>query len=164
MRRGEIFNLKWSMVDMKRRTITLEANMTKDNEKRIIPISDPLLKLLKEIPRPIHDDHVLLFRGKPLQALGKALNRACDKAEIPYGRKTNNGFVFHDLRHNFNTNMRKAGVTESVIMAVTGHSTWEMFDRYNTVDLEDTRNAVKSLKVFFQNVTQNVTLAENSEQ
>jgi len=38
--------------------------------------------------------------------------------------------------------MRKAGVPESVIMEFTGHSTREMFDRYNTVDLEDTRKAV----------------------
>jgi len=46
--------------------------------------------------------------------------------------------------------MRKAGVPESVIMEMTGHSTREMFDRYNTVDEEDTRQAVKQLEVFFQ--------------
>ncbi len=34
----------------------------------------------------------------------------------------------------FNTNMRKAGVEESAIMAITGHSTRQMFDRYNTID------------------------------
>jgi len=39
-------------------------------------------------------------------------------------------------------------------MPITGHSTREMFDRYNTVDMEDTRQAVKTLEVFFQNVTQ----------
>jgi hypothetical protein len=42
--------------------------------------------------------------------------------------------------------MRKAGVQESVIMAITGHSTREMFDRYNTVDEEDAKNAVKKLE------------------
>ena len=50
--------------------------------------------------------------------------------------------------------MWKAGVPESVIMAITDHSTRQMFDRYNTIDLEDTRNAVDSLEVFFENVTQ----------
>ena len=45
-------------------------------------------------------------------------------------------------------------------MAITGHSTREMFDRYNTIDLEDTRNAVNTLEVFFQNVTQNVNKVE----
>jgi hypothetical protein len=52
--------------------------------------------------------------------------------------------------------MRKAGVQESVIMAITGHSTREMFDRYNAVDEEDARKAEEDLEVFFQNVDQSV--------
>jgi hypothetical protein len=44
---------------------------------------------------------------------------------------------------------------ESVIMAITGHSTRKMFDRYNKVDMDDTRQAVNSLEVFLQNVDQN---------
>jgi integrase len=72
------------------------------------------------------------------------------KADIIYGRYEKDGFIFHDLRHTFNTNMRKAGVAESVIMDITGHSTREMFDRYNTIDEEDTRKAVNQLEAFFQ--------------
>ena len=41
------------------------------------------------------------------------------------------------MRHAFVTNMRKAGVSETVIMKITGHSTREMFDRYNKIDRED---------------------------
>jgi hypothetical protein len=37
--------------------------------------------------------------------------------------------------------MRKAGVAESVIMSITGRSTREMFDRYNTIDLDDVHRA-----------------------
>jgi hypothetical protein len=46
------------------------------------------------------------------------------------------------------------GMTEtmkSVIREITGHSTSEMFDRYNTVDDEDTQKAMNMLKVFFEN-------------
>ena len=57
--------------------------------------------------------------------------------------------------------MRKAGVAESVIMEITGHSTREMFDRYNTVDEEDTRKAVDQLQGFFESVDQTVDRAEN---
>ena len=49
------------------------------------------------------------------------------------------------MRHTFNTNMRKAGVHESVIMAVTGHSTREMFDRYNRIDHGNVHPAVHQL-------------------
>ncbi len=81
---------------------------------------------------------------------------ACKKAGIPYGRFVKDGFVFHDLRHTFNTNMRMAGVAESVIMEITGHSTREMFDRYNTVDDEDKRQAIDQLQRYLESVDQNV--------
>jgi integrase len=42
--------------------------------------------------------------------------------------------------------MRKAGVPESVIMKITGHSSRSMFDRYNTVDEGDLRQAIEQMK------------------
>ena len=92
----------------------------------------------------------------PLQ-IRKELKDACKKARIKYGRFVKGGFIFHDLRHTFNTNMRKAGIAESVIMKITGHSTREMFDRYNTVDEDDTRKAVKKLEGFLQVLTKSLT-------
>jgi len=41
-------------------------------------------------------------------------------------------------------------------MEITGHSTREMFDRYNRIDLDDAREAVERMGVFFRNVDQNV--------
>ena len=161
MRKGEILNLTWDKVDMKNGFIHLEAEDTKDKEKRSIPMCDELHKMLTNVTRHINNPHVFLFRGKPVSDIRRGLVKACEESNIVYGRNKKNGFTFHDTRHTFNTNMRKAGVPESVIMAITGHSTREMFDRYNTVDREDTHQAVKSLEVFFQNVTQNVTLGEN---
>jgi integrase len=61
------------------------------------------------------------------------------------GREINN-FRFYDLRHTFITNMRKAGVDHSVIMRLTGHKTPSMFQRYNTVDIEDAQGAFQKLE------------------
>ena len=44
-------------------------------------------------------------------------------------------------------------------MEITGHSTREMFDRYNTVDAEDARQAVDQLQSFLKSVDQNVDQA-----
>jgi len=157
MRKSEILkSLTWEKVSLKDRTIRLKAGDTKDNEPRVIPICDGLYEILKGLPRGIHDNHVILYKGKPIRDIRTTLFNACEKAKIPYGRFVNGGFVFHDLRHTFNTYMRKAGVHESVIMQITGHSTREMFDRYNTVDEDDAREAVRKFQGFIASVDQNV--------
>ena len=156
MRKAEILSLTWDKVDMKNRLIRLEASDTKDREARKIPISDELHGILKSIPKAIHDNHVILYKGKPIKDIRAALQRACREAGITYGRFAKGGFVLHDARHTFNTNMRKAGVAQSVIMKITGHSTSEMFERYNTVDEYDLRKAVDQMQGFLKSVDQNV--------
>ncbi|MGD8800323.1 MAG: tyrosine-type recombinase/integrase, partial [Desulfobacterales bacterium] len=120
------------------------------------PICDELYSLLVSMPNRLHDsgqvNHVFQFKGQPIKDIRTGLRCACKKAKIKYGRFEKGGFIFHDLRHTFNTNMRKAGVAESVIMRVTGHSTREMFDRYNTIDESDTRQAVAQMVNFIESV------------
>jgi integrase len=160
MRKGEIVNLTWDKVKLQDRMIHLEPADTKDKERRNIPICDELYKMLLSLPNRIQktgkDNHVFQFHGKPIRDIRTGLKKACKKAGIKYGRFVKGGFVFHDLRHTFNTNMRKAGVAESVIMDVTGHSTREMFDRYNTIDEDDTRKAVDQMTTFLKNVDHTV--------
>ncbi len=163
MRKGEVLNLTWDHIDMKNRIISLEASETKDREARQIPICDALYDILKGIPKAIHDNHVFLFKGKPVKDIRTALTRACRDAGIPYGRGTKDGFVFHDTRHCFNTNMRKSGAPESVIMKITGHSTREMFLRYDTVDAADTWKAVDQMEGFLRSVDQTVDQTPQKE-
>ena len=56
------------------------------------------------------------------------------------------------------------GVSESVIMAITGHATREMFDRYNEVDSTDKQQAVAQMDAFFKNVDQMVDQEELTQE
>jgi len=163
-RKEEILSLTWDKVDLKNHVIRLEAQDTKDREPRVIPIGEPLYNMLKNMPRAIHSKNVFLFNGKPVRDIRTSLYRACKAVGIETGRNKKDGFVFHDLRHTFNTYMRKAGVQESVIMGITGHSTREMFDRYNTIDSIDKRQAVDQMQAFLASVDQNVDQAPKNEQ
>lgn len=58
------------------------------------------------------------------------------------------GLCFPDFRHSAITNMRKAGIHTSVIMAISGHKTMAMFKRYNRIDLNDGRDAMRKLAAF----------------
>jgi integrase len=140
MRAGEVLNLTWNKVDMKQRIIRLESEDTKTSEPRVIYLNDDLLGILDEAGkvRNLGHNRVFTYKGQPITSIKTCFKTACRKAGI-----TN--FRFHDLRHTFNTNMRKAGVDKSVIMKITGHKTPSMFYRYNTVDLADAKEAYQKL-------------------
>ncbi len=54
--------------------------------------------------------------------------------------------------------MRKAGVADSVTRRIAGHSSREMFDRYNTADKEALRKAEAQMGIFLANVDYRVDL------
>jgi integrase len=141
MRAGEIFNLTWDKVDLKKKAIKLEAADTKTSEPRVIFLNGEILEIIGEAGkvRGLGHNRVFTYKGQPMASIKTCLRQACKKAGIDNLR-------FHDLRHTFNTNMRKAGVAPSVIMKMAGHKTLSMFNRYNTVDFGDAREAYCKLE------------------
>jgi len=110
----------------------------------------PGCNAVRNFPGPIREERRPTSRntvrgGALASNVKRSLVSACKEARISYGRKVKGGFTFHDLRHTFNTYIRR-GWLRSVIMQITGHSTLEMFDRYNMVDEEDARVAITRLQ------------------
>jgi integrase len=110
-------------VDLSNRRIYLDGPHTKEQEPRGVPINAKLLEVIKAIPARVADAdadrHVFKYQGVPFTDMRDALEEACKKAGVVYGRFEREGFVFHDLRHTFTTNMRRAGVPEREIIAIT---------------------------------------------
>jgi integrase len=152
MRRQEVFGLCWSAVNVKDRVISLGE--TKNGRPRMVPMTERLFATLKAIPRDLRDkEHVFLLRGKPVVDIRDSIEAACERVGIEYGC-TKDGFTLHSLRHTVNTDLRKAGVQESVINAIIGHVDGSMFGRYNTIDLEDLRQAMTRLEAYRNDVRQ----------
>ncbi len=141
MRKGEILGLKWEQVDFKNGIITLVAEETKTHEKREIPIDERLVDILKRVPKTIGSPYLFSYRGKKMKFARTGFRRACLRGDLV-------GFHFHDLRHCAVTNMRKAGVPESVIMSVSGHKTSAVFRRYDQIDRSDRKNALEKVRKF----------------
>ena len=72
----------------------------------------------------------------------KAWTTTCKKAGFAVGRK-GGGFTFHNTRHTAVTNLVNAGVPAHEAMAVSGHRTRSVFDRYSIPLKHQTRSAMR---------------------
>jgi integrase len=142
MRQKEILTLTWDKVDLKEGFIRLDAEDTKTNTKRSIPIiSYRVLNMLKEQPRGLHTNRVFLKNGKPMKSFNGCTRRDFTKA---LKQAKIEEFRFHDLRHCAITNFWKRGVDPLLIMAIVGHSSLDMNLRYTNPTEDDLKKLAKT--------------------
>jgi integrase len=150
MRRGEILNLRWHQIDLGKGLIRLEGADTKTQKGRLVPINVTLTALLKDaMQSPVRcaTGHVFHRNGQPIRSIRGAFDTACREAGLT-------DFHFHDLRHTAVTNMRRAGIDPLTAMKITGHKTMAVFQRYNSFDEDDLRQAAAQQHQFITNLAQ----------
>ena len=145
-RKGQLRKLEWRDVDRNAGMIVARAENVKNNRPHKIVLEGELAAIIKRrwaareyktadggvgiSPYVFHRD------GLPVGDFRKAWASACRAAGFP-------GKLFHDLRRSGVRNMVRAGVREGVAMAISGHRTRAIFERYNITSDDDLRQAVK---------------------
>ena len=142
MRFGEILNLRWSNVDLVNAEVRLDRGTTKNDEPRTIPLTGELLEMLRiERERTTGTESVFTRAGQRIATFRKAWKSATKRAGL-------SGLLFHDLRRTGVRNLVRAGVPERVAMAISGHKTRAVFERYNIVSGSDLKDAASKLEAY----------------
>jgi len=149
-RNGEIISLKWTDVDRDAGAIRLRPEAAKTGRGRTVMLEGDLGELIdRRWEARLFEKNgnvrvaALVFHrdGEAVGDFRKAWATACEAAGV-------RDKLFHDLRRTAARNMVRAGVPERVAMAVTGHLTRSMFDRYNIVSEDDLRMAAQKTTLY----------------
>ena len=136
MRRGEIFNLKWSDVDLDRGLI--QVRVSKSNKQRLVPMNETVRLLLGSIVRTSEFVFPSPKTNNRLNQIKTSFRKAVTRAALE-------DFRFHDLRHTAASRMAEAGASPFTLMKILGHSDIRMTSRYTHATDSAIRRAVENL-------------------
>lgn len=161
----ELKGLRWTDVNLFDRTMAIQTTKTAAGV-RLIPLTDVACSALGRLRTraesfgKVEPHHYVFatfvpkftFSGKkviayavtefdpntPMKSWRSAWRTLTDKAGLK-------GFRFHDLRHCAITQLAEGGASDSTIMAIAGHVSRRMLERYSHVRMEAKRNALEVL-------------------
>jgi integrase len=153
-REAELLSLKVGQVHPSERTIRLNAGETKNDEGRTVSMTTEVYQLLSAlVAGKVASDFVFTRADRsPVRDFRGAWFGLCKRAGLGKfekgedGKEQWQGLLFHDLRRSAVRNMVRSGVPERVAMAISGHKTRSVFDRYNIVNDADLRMAAVQIE------------------
>jgi integrase len=138
LRRNEVLEMKWSDIDFKNHSFTIED--TKNNESHSLPLNFKLDEVLER--RKNDSGNPYIFQGfKPnghLHPPKRQLERA---RELCGGHFTN-----HDIRRTFETSANRLGLSNYTLNKLVNHKdSTDITGRYIVLDIEELREPMKMI-------------------
>ena len=144
MRRGELLQLTWPNVDLRRKQITVRAHTAKAARTRVIPLPASAVDLLTtwKAAQSVTDmqQHVFLNpeTRQPFAGVRRRWNALTEAGHV-------DDFRFHDCRHDYASRLVEAGVDLYRVKELLGHASIEQTQRYAHLSDEAIRAAVEVL-------------------
>lgn len=140
-RRGELFDLTWSNVDLDRRILTVTGATAKSKRTRHIPLNREATRVLQGWRAQAEDTSGLVFlndEGKRFDRVNFSWRHLLKDAGI-------SAFRWHDMRHHFASRLVMGGVDLNTVRELLGHSDYAMTLRYAHLAPEHKLKAVEVL-------------------
>jgi integrase len=144
MRRGEIMNLKWSDVDLLNKYVRVETSKTfktKQGKRRIVPLNDTVISLLKAKEGKSPSEYVFTLNDEKLYEdwVGHLFKSYVIKAKL------NGRLHFHSLRHTFASWLVQDGVSLYEVQKLLGHSSSSVTEVYSHLQPEQMHGTVNRI-------------------
>jgi integrase len=152
VRPGEGISLAWAQINLMDKTLRVGRAKTSNGTGRMIPINDELASVLavhrvwfvERFGEPM-PNHYLFPWGKPLPS-----DPTKHATDITWGwdklrKATGVSCRLHDLRHTFATRLAENGASESTMLALMGHMSRAMLERYSHIRMAAKREAVAGI-------------------
>jgi integrase len=140
-RKSEILGLRCKQVSLEANSLRLNVGETKSGEGREVTMTLRICALARRAMVGKLPDDFLLTRanGKAVRNFREAWTKLTKAAGLE-------GTLVHDLRRSAARQLRRAGVTENVVMEIGGWKTAAVFKRYDIVNNADTQRAIVQLE------------------
>jgi integrase len=143
LRRGELFNLTWSAVQLTGSNphLTVLGTTSKKRRSRIVALNHEATETLKVWRAQQRDTDGLVFPsadGRPFNNTNTAWRALLVAAKI-------SRFRWHDMRHNFASRLVEAGTNLRAVQELMGHADIRMTERYSHVSDAYKADAVAKL-------------------
>jgi integrase len=163
LRLSELRLLRWRQIDLLEKSLRVGKSKTAAGEGRIVPLSDTAANALQEwrgnFPGAIPAHYVFpaeryRLSGAEGAARGKVIPYMTNP-EKPIGswktawttarRESKVSCRWHDMRHCFVSHMAESQASDATIMALAGHLSRKMMERYSHTRAEAKRDAIAVL-------------------
>ena len=133
-RKSEVAEARWREFDISKRLWTIPPERMKTDAAHIVPLTDPVLNILKSLPRFLEAGDYLFSTThgkKPVNGFSKA-KAILDRTMLAHLGKLP-PFVIHDIRRSMRTGLSALPVADLVRELVIGHTKpglHKVYDQY----------------------------------
>lgn len=145
-RASELASLTPASFDLERQTVTLSADRSKRRKREVQPIPTDVVDAIRPIVETTPKGQLLWADGWSRRA-ADLIRRDLAAAGIPFVDGDGARYDFHALRHQFVSDLVRAGVDPKTAQILARHSAITLtMDVYTHTDQEQIREAVERLK------------------
>ncbi len=146
---SEALTLRWTDVDLARKTLTVQAGYAKSGQTRTVPLNSVVHAALSRLKAHAKSNFVFEKRdGTPYDSIRNGFQSACTRAGLK-------GVTPHTTRHTFATRLIANGVDLRTVQELGGWASLRMLERYAHVAPTRKAQAVEELVESFHNAFHN---------